>query len=244
MQTYDRAICSLDRMEAVCYIAPPRSGAFCEIRLHAIRWHDFFGDWPRAMTLQLDDDTPKVPEAVKRNIGSVAQLEQEFRTQQATAVTWLSDRVTNLVASPFYIATHAVWFFAWISINTLSLGIVHFDPYPFSFLGLCLASEAALLTTFVLMSQKRQTHQADQWAHVALQVSLVAEQETTKMLEMLQAICQQMGLKSMANDKELKEMIQSTPLAAIAQELEKVRENEEGTVQRPRIFLEEDLQAA
>ena len=196
------------------------------------------------MAHQFDDNSQSVPDAVKRNIGSVAQLEQEFRNQRTTAVAWLSDRVTKLVASPLYIATHAIWFFLWISINTINLGIVHFDPYPFSLLGLCLASEAALLTTFVLMSQKRQTHQADQWAHVALQVSLVAEQETTKMLEMLQAICQQMGLKSMANDLELNEMIQSTPLSAIAQELEKVRESEEGTAQRPRIFLEEDLQAA
>jgi uncharacterized membrane protein len=206
-------------------------------------WAQFLGN-RRAMTQQLDENTLKVPSAVKRNIGSVAQLEQEFRSQQTTTVAWLSDRVTNLVASPFYIAAHALWFVSWISVNTISLGIVHFDPYPFSFLGLCLASEATLLTTFVLMSQKRQAHQADQWAHVALQVSLVAEQETTKMLEMLQAICRQLGLKSVANDDELREMIQSTPLAAIAQELEKARESEEGTVQRPRIFLEEDLQAA
>lgn len=196
------------------------------------------------MTEQFDASTPTVPDGVKRNIGSVAQLEQEFRAQQTTAVAWLSERVTNLVASPLYIATHAIWFFTWVSINTLNVGIVHFDPYPFSFLGLCLASEAAMLTTFVLMSQKRQTHQADQWAHVGLQVSLVAEQETTKMLQMLQAICQQMGLKSVANDQELKEMIQSTPLVAIAQELEKVRECEDSNLQRPRIFLEEDLQAA
>ena len=196
------------------------------------------------MTQPLDDSTAKVPETVRRNIGSVAQLEQEFRAQQANTVAWLSERITNLIASPLYIITHAVWFFSWISINTIDLfGIVHFDPFPFSFLGLCLASEATLLTTFVLMSQKRQARQADQWANVALQVSLVAEQETTKMLEMLQAICRQMGLKSVANDQELCEMIETPTLVAIAQELEKVRENED-SVTRPKIFLEEDLQAA
>jgi uncharacterized membrane protein len=77
-----------------------------------------------------------------------------------------------------------------------------------------------------------------------LQVSLVAEQETTKMLEMLQAICQQMGLKSVANDHELKEMIETTPLTAIAQQMEQMRESEDAAAQRPKIFLEEDLQAA
>ncbi|HEX3997459.1 MAG TPA: DUF1003 domain-containing protein [Pirellulales bacterium] len=191
------------------------------------------------------DDSTAVAETVKRNMGSVAQLEREFRSQQANTVGWLSERITNLIASPIYILAHAAWFFSWVSINTIDLsGIIHFDPYPFSFLGLCLASEAMLLTTFVLMSQRRQAHQADQWAHVALQVSLVAEQETTKMLEMLQSICQQIGLKSVANDKELREMIETPTLVAIAAEMEKAREGEESTAQRPKIYLEEDLQAA
>jgi uncharacterized membrane protein len=173
----------------------------------------------------------EIPESVKRNIGSIAQLEQEF-LRQRSAVSCLSDRISNLVASPCFITAHIFWFIGWILANTVNgLGIDPFDPYPFSFLALCLASEATLLTTFVLMSQKRQTCQADQWAHVALQVGLLAEQETTKMLQLLQSICNLLGLKSVAHDQELKEMVQMTPIIAIVQELEKAREKDEAALE-------------
>ena len=134
----------------------------------------------------------------------------------------ISDRIANVAASPFCIAGHLVWFAGWILVNTVDfIGIVHFDPYPYCFLALCIASEAALLSMFILMSQQRQTRQADQWAHVGLQVGMLSEQETTKMLQMLQSICNHLGLKKVGQDRELKEMMQETPFVAVMQELEK-----------------------
>src|SRR5205085_1269740 len=97
-------------------------------------------------------------------------------------------------------------------------------PYPFVFLNFVLAVEAVILSTFVLMSQNRQNRQADQWAHLDLQVSLLAEQETTKMLQMLQSICERLNLPDAARDRELKEMIQKTHVEVLAEELEKARE--------------------
>jgi uncharacterized membrane protein len=150
---------------------------------------------------------PLIPKIVKRNIESIAQLEQEWLGQRS-AVACLSDRVTDSAGSPLFVVAHVLWFAGWVLVNTFDvLGIPHFDPYPFGFLALCIAWEAALLSTFVLMSQKRQTRQADQRAHVALQVSLLAEQETTKMLQLLQSICNHLGLQKVVQDRELKERI-------------------------------------
>jgi uncharacterized membrane protein len=196
------------------------------------------------MKILRGDPGPKIPDSVKRNIGSIAQLEQEF-LRQRSAVSCFSDRMTNLIASPIFLTAHLLWFVAWILVNTLgNLGIVHFDPYPFCLLALCLASETILLTTFVLMSQKRQTRSADQWAHVGLQIGLLAEQETTKMLQLLQSMCNQLGLKSLARDKELKEMIQTTPIVAIVQELEKAREGNEAADPETKSSQGEHLRAA
>jgi uncharacterized membrane protein len=153
--------------------------------------------------------------------------------------------MTNLIASPIFLAAHVLWFVAWILLNTLGgSGIAHFDPYPFCLLALCLASETVLLTTFVLMSQKRQTRSADQWAHVGLQIGLLSEQETTKMLQLLQSMCNQLGLKALARDKELKEMIQTTPIVAIVQELEKAREGNEAADSETKSSQGEHLRAA
>jgi len=68
------------------------------------------------------------------------------------------------------------------------------------------------------MTQKRQTHEAEHWAHLSLQIGLLSEQETTKMLQMLTLVCNRVGVKT-SQDIELKEMVEKTPIAHLAQEL-------------------------
>lgn len=183
----------------------------------------------------------RIPKTVKRNIESIAELEQEFSRQRST-VACLSDRVSNVASSPFFFLGHIVWFACWILLNTIDCyGVEHFDPYPFSFLGLCISSEAALLAMFVLMSQQRQTHQAEQWAHAGLQVGMLGEQETTKMLQMLQSISHHLGMKDVRLDRELNEMVKETPIVAVMQELEKALVANDAT---PETFTDEVRRAA
>ena len=47
-----------------------------------------------------------------------------------------------------------------------------------------------------------------------------AEKEVTKLLQMVQAICEQMGLKHIAEDKEVEEFSQETSVETLAQRLE------------------------
>ena len=74
------------------------------------------------------------------------------------------------------------------------------------------------------MSQQRQTHQAEQWAHAGLQLGMLNEQETTKMLQMAQSIRFHLGMKRIGQDIELNEMVKEIPILAIMQELEKALE--------------------
>jgi uncharacterized membrane protein len=173
---------------------------------------------------------PRLIRAVQRNIQSIAQLEHAF-LRQRSSIACLSDWITDIVGSPVFFVAHLVSLAGWIVLNTLNvLGIPHFDPHPCPFLALGIAVESALFATFVLMSQKRQTHQADHWAHVDLQVNLLAEQEATKMLQLLQIICTRLGLEKVVYDRELQEMIEDTQIIAMAQALEKAREAEEGVL--------------
>ncbi|MGZ8941014.1 MAG: DUF1003 domain-containing protein [Limisphaerales bacterium] len=167
---------------------------------------------------------PLISEALRRNIDSIAELEQEFLRQRST-VACLSDRITSVAASPFFFLGHIAWFAGWLLINTFQCpGISHFDPYPFSFLGLCIAFEAALLSMFILMSQQRQTNQAAQWAHAGLQLGMLNEQETTKMLQMAQSIRFHLGMKRIGQDCDLNEMVKEIPILSIMQELERALE--------------------
>jgi len=170
---------------------------------------------------------PAVPAVVRQNIDSITQLEQEF-ARQRSSLDRVSDAITGFVGSIHFVLAHVVFFAAWIVLNAPGvLGTRAFDPYPYVFLNFVLAVEAVILSTFVLMSQNRQNRQADHWAHLDLQVGLLAEQETTKMLQMLQAICERLGLPDKARDRELNEMIRKTHVEMLAEELEKARESTE-----------------
>ena len=50
--------------------------------------------------------------------------------------------------------------------------------------------ESIFLSLFILISQNRSNLQADQRNHLDLQINLLSEEENTKMLQMLQAICE------------------------------------------------------
>src|SRR5262245_35787236 len=168
-----------------------------------------------------------VPTPIRRNIESIAQLEQSFE-QQRTTVDVVSDTVTRFTGSIRFILAHVLLFGSWILLNTVLLPEAdRFDPFPFGFLGLMVGLEAIFLSTFVLMSQNRQNRMADQWAHVDLQVSLLTEQENTKMLQMLQRIYDFLGLeKETRHDKELKELAEATQVERLVEELAKARDPE------------------
>src|SRR5262249_3510911 len=80
-----------------------------------------------------------------------------------------------------------------------------FDPYPFSFLTFVVSLEAIFLSLFILISQGRETRQADQRAKLDLQINLLAENETTKLIQMVRELCRAQNL-AIAEDPELAEL--------------------------------------
>ena len=168
----------------------------------------------------------KIPGLTHRNIESIAQLEQEFKRQRSR-LDRVSDAISSFVGSIQLVIAHALGLVVWVALNVGLLWLRPFDPYPFVFLNLVLAVETVFLSTFVLMSQNRQNHQADRWAHLNLQLSLLSEQETTKMLQMLQQVCDRLGMQQVARDRELSDMVKTTQVEVLAEELEQAREPQE-----------------
>ena len=79
--------------------------------------------------------------------------------------------------------------------------------------------EGVLLTTFVLMKQNRMARRADLRNQLNLQVDLLAEKEITKMLQMLRAMADHMGLEQEAHEPEARELSENTAVETLAQEL-------------------------
>jgi uncharacterized membrane protein len=187
-------------------------------------WHSHF------MNEKDTQPDATVPIVAKSNIDAIMRIEQDF-VRQRSRLDRISDTLINIAGSPGFIMAHVAVFAAWLVANAGILpGIQPFDSYPFGILTLFVSLEAILLTALVLMNQRRQTRQANHWAHLDLQISLLTEQETTKALQMLKAICAHLGLETHAASSELGEMVGKTPIAELAEKLaeklEKTREPE------------------
>ena len=78
--------------------------------------------------------------------------------------------------------------------------------------------ESIFLSLFILMSQNRSSIQADQRNHLDLQINLLSEDENTKMLQMLQALCEFHKL-AIAGDPEIRAMTKRTEIKDVLSEL-------------------------
>jgi uncharacterized membrane protein len=67
-------------------------------------------------------------------------------------------------------------------------GIRPFDPFPFPLLTMIVSLEAIFLAPFVLASQSRLARQGDKRTHLDLQIDVLAERETTAVLQLLKDI--------------------------------------------------------
>jgi uncharacterized membrane protein len=125
----------------------------------------------------------------------------------------LTDAVAHIAGSMRFIVLHAVWFSAWIVLNTTRFA---FDPFPYSLLNLVVALEAVFLTSVVLMTQNHMTRLADRRAHLDLQVNVLAEQELTAMLHMLHGLCKQAGVRVSIHDERVQQLLTDTDISKIA----------------------------
>jgi uncharacterized membrane protein len=76
------------------------------------------------------------------------------------------------------------------------------------------------LTIFVLISQSRMARQSERRSHLDLQVGMLSEQELTTILQMLQKLCQHMGVNVDSSKQELQSFSKTTDVHKLASELE------------------------
>ncbi len=83
--------------------------------------------------------------------------------------------------------------------------------------------EAIFPSAFVLISQNKQAVQADKRAKIDLQVNIIAERETTKILKMVTEIQQHLGI-AVAGDAELATFGKPTDVNQLADALDQAEE--------------------
>jgi uncharacterized membrane protein len=160
-----------------------------------------------------------IADPAEQNIQAVARLEESARLHRTT-LACISDAVTSFAATELSLGLHGIWFAIWLFLNTRLSPWPPFDPFPFSLLTSIVSLEAIFLSLFVLASQNRLTADADKRAHLDLQVNLLAEQEMTLVLRMLQELCEHLDLRKTTDSDEFRALIRHTDLGTLAERVE------------------------
>jgi uncharacterized membrane protein len=85
-------------------------------------------------------------------------------------------------------------------------------------LAMVASVEAIFLSTFILISQNRMTAAADKRADLDLQINLLAEHEVTKLVALVSALADRVGIKTEV-DAEVEELKQDVAPEAVLDEI-------------------------
>jgi len=158
---------------------------------------------------------------VERNIQELLA-----RHQQAEQCRGLQDRLTDAITrfmgSVFFVYLHLILFAVWIATNLGWLPLPKFDP-TFAILAISVSMEAIFLSTFVLITQRRMTAQAEQRADLNLQIGLLAEHEITHVLILVTEIAGRLGVKESEN-ADLHELKQDVRPGEVLDKMEETQQ--------------------
>ena len=122
-----------------------------------------------------------------------------------------------------FVYPHAVLFGGWTLINVQVFPLLPaFDP-SLVILAMVASVEAIFISTFVMISQNRMAEADDKRADLNLQISLLAEHETTQLLTMVAAIADKLGL-DLEEKQEIEELQQDVTPEEVLDTMEKITE--------------------
>ena len=169
---------------------------------------------------EIPPNNPLLADVIERNINTINRLRCKARDERSMRDR-ISDAITAFSGSMTFIYVHIAWFGVWIVANTGHLGVPAFDPFPYGLLTMVVSLEAIFLSTFVLLSQNRTAVETERRADLDLQIGLLTEHELTRVLQMLDAIQDKLGIENDA-DSDLADLETETRPEDVLAEIERV----------------------
>lgn len=144
-----------------------------------------------------EQDNPALSQIIERNIRTIIQLRLKAARERSSQDR-AGDAITSFSGSMAFVYLHVAWFSIWVLLNTGRLGVHPFDPFPYGLLTMVVSLEAIFLSTLVLITQNRLGNEVEHRADLDLHIGLLAEHELTRVLQMLDAIQEKLGVENHA----------------------------------------------
>ncbi len=167
-------------------------------------------------------------DVTRQNVQAMRQLE-EVAMARRTGADRVASAIARFCGHMTFVWIHVAIFAGWIAYNSLPW-FDAFDPYPFTFLTLVVSLEAIFLATFILISQNYDMRVSERRNQLDLQINLLAEQENTKMLQILERIAKKVGA-NITDDLQVRALEEATRPEALVEQIEEEFRAESG--QRP-----------
>jgi len=156
--------------------------------------------------------------SLMRNIEALRRR-REQEDANATLEERLASAITRFSGSMRFVYLHLLLYGGWVAANLrLFSGIRPWDP-TFVVLAMIASVEAIFLSTFILITQNRMALAADRRAELDLQVSLLAEAEITKLVQIVSEMAARMEVPA-AQQEDVEEMKQLVRPEAVLDAIE------------------------
>jgi uncharacterized membrane protein len=159
--------------------------------------------------------------AIEKYIRTIVHMRLKA-ARERTPEQRLADAITSFSGRMAFVYIHIAWFSIWILLNSGLFNIEPFDPFPYGLLTMIVSLEAIFLATFVLISQNRMGELSEQRADLDLHIDLLTEYELTRVLQMLDAIQDKLGIRNEA-DPELADLEMETQPEQVLAEIERLQ---------------------
>lgn len=165
-------------------------------------------------------DNPALSKVIERNIRTIIRLRTKAARERSLQ-DLVADSITTVSGRMIFVYVHIVWFGIWILLNTGYFGLRAFDPFPYGLLTMIVSLEAIFLSTFVLISQNRLSKETERRADLDMHIGLLTEHELTRVLQMLDAIQDKLGIVDHENS-DLADLEMETKPEDVLAEIERL----------------------
>ncbi len=128
-------------------------------------------------------------EQIDQNIAAMHDFYMREESKRSTAQRH-AEAISDFVGQPAFLLATLIFVALWIGINLgLPLGQwAAFDKPPFHWLQGIVALAALLVTTVVLIKQNRVAKLTEQRDHLDLKVTMLTEQKTAKLIDLIEEL--------------------------------------------------------
>jgi uncharacterized membrane protein len=138
------------------------------------------------------------------------------------------ENINGFVGRPLYLGSILTFVSLWVLANVFArqLGLVEFDPAPYFWLQGIITLGALLTATVVLIKQNRLAKIEEQRAHLDLQLNLLTDQKTTKLIDLIEELRLDLPMVKNRHDPEAAAFQQPTNPHGVLAALDERRETE------------------